>query len=72
MFQLVDIEALETRKHVVAPAQPQRPQHVQHNESSPVVQPRADMKDAYCLPIALDGSGLEWVSNTVAPLRRVR
>ena len=69
MFQLVDIEALETRKHVVAPAQPQRPQHLQHNESSPVVQPRADMKDAYCLPIALDGSGLEWVCEHGCALR---
>ena len=70
MFQLVDIEALETRKRVVAPAQPQRPQHPQHIESSPVVPPRADnMKDAYCLPIALDGSGLEWVCEHGCALR---
>ncbi|CAL6294559.1 unnamed protein product [Bathycoccus prasinos] len=73
MFQLVDIEALETRKHVVAPAQPQRPQHPQHIESFPVVPPRADnMNDAYCLPIALDGSGLEWVCEHGCALREMR
>ena len=84
MFQLVDLEALETRKQAVAAAQPQRPQqqHQQHQQPPPSQQPppqqqqqtlpvapsRAAMND-FCLPIALDGSGLDWVCEHGCALR---
>ena len=84
MFQLVDLEALETRKQTVAAAQPQRPQqqHQQHQQQPPPQPPppqqqqqtlpvapvRAAMND-FCLPIALDGSGLAWVCEHGCALR---